>query len=32
VRVVDHEITEWRVVVDETFFEELRAAMGLPSA
>jgi hypothetical protein len=32
VRVVDHEITEWRVVVDETFFEELRLAMGLPSA
>ena len=31
VKVVDHEITEWRVVVDETFFEELRAAMGLPT-
>ena len=31
VKVVDHVITEWRVVVDETFFEELRAAMGLPS-
>jgi hypothetical protein len=31
VKVVDHEITEWRVVVDETFFEELRVAMGLPT-
>ena len=29
VKVVDHKIAEWRVVVDETFFEELRAAMGL---
>jgi hypothetical protein len=31
VKVVDHKIAEWRVVVDQTFFEELRAAMGLPS-
>ena len=30
-KVVDHKITEWRVVVDQTFFEEVRAAMGLPS-
>jgi hypothetical protein len=29
VKVVDHKIAEWRVVVDETFFEEVRAAMGL---
>lgn len=32
VKVVDHRITEWRVVVDQTFFEEVRAAMGLPSS
>jgi len=31
VKVVDHRITEWRVVVDQTFFEEVREAMGLPS-
>ncbi len=31
VKVVDHKITEWRVVVDQTFLEEVRAAMGLPS-
>jgi hypothetical protein len=31
VKVVDHKIAEWRVVVDQTFFEELREAMGLPS-
>ena len=27
-KVVDHKITEWRVVVDESFFQELRHAMG----
>jgi ketosteroid isomerase-like protein len=27
--VVDRKITEWRVVVDPSFFEELRHAMGL---
>ena len=32
VKVVDHKIAEWRVVVDQTFFEEVREAMGLPSA
>ena len=32
VKVVDHKITEWRVVVDQTFSEEVREAMGLPSA
>ena len=31
VKVVDHRITEWRVVVDQTFLEEVREAMGLPS-
>ena len=31
VKVVDHRITEWRVVVDHTFLEEVREAMGLPS-
>ncbi len=30
VKVVDHRITEWRVVVDQTFLEEERAAMGIP--
>ena len=29
VKVVDHKIAEWRVVVDETFLQEVRAAMGL---
>ncbi len=29
VKVVDHKIADWRLVVDETFFEEVRAAMGL---
>ncbi len=31
VKVVDHKIAEWRVVVDETFLQEVRAAMGLPA-
>ena len=30
IKVVDHKITEWRVVVDQTFLEEVRAAMGIP--
>ncbi len=29
VKVADHKITEWRVVVDQTFLEELRTAMGI---
>jgi hypothetical protein len=29
VKVVDRKIAEWRVVVDETFLQEVRAAMGL---
>ena len=29
VKVVDHKIAEWRVVVDETFLQEVRAAKGL---
>jgi len=30
IKVVDHMLSEWRVVVDTAFFDELRSAMGHP--
>ncbi len=30
--VVDKQLAEWRIVVDEGFFEHLRETMGLPAA
>jgi hypothetical protein len=29
VKVVDHKLTEWRVVADTAFVDEVRATMGL---